>query len=152
MSSHTNRYLVAVALSCGAHILLYEVDLTEAEAKRLEGLLRGLAEFGHVASFAINRAGPRMNGSTVLDAFRARWDFVVDAVLAADQAHHNPLPAYLMPVWPFDHEREGRPASTARFLHLDLEVIATPTLDEEHGVSLPGRTGQWVLHARPILF
>lgn len=152
MSSLTNRYLVAVALSCGANILLYEVDLNDAETMRLEGLLRGLAEIGHVASFAIDRPRSRMNEATVLDAFRARWDSVVDAVLGAGQAHHNPLPAYLLPVWSFDHEWEGCPASTARFLHLDLEVIATPTADEELGVCLPGRAGHWVVHARPILF
>lgn len=152
MSSLTNRYLVAVALSFGANILLYEVDHNEAEVKRLEGLLRGLAALGHVASFAIDRPRSPMNGAIVVDALRARWDFVVDAVLAAGQAHHDPLPAYLMPVWPFDHEREGQPASTARFLHLDLEVIATPTADEELGICLPGRTGRWLVHARPLLF
>ena len=152
MSSLTNLYLVAVALRCGANILLYEVDLTEAEVKRLEGLLGGFAKLGHVASFTIDQPRSRLNEATVLDAFRARWDFVVDAVLAEGQSHRNPIPAYLMPVWPFDHEREGRPASTARFLDLDLEVIATPTADEERGVLLPGRTGQWVVHARPLLF
>lgn len=152
MSSLTNRYIIAVAPSCGANILLYEVELAVAQVKRFERLLWGLTELGHVASFTIDQPRSRLSETNVLDAFRARWDFVVDAVLAVDQAHHNPLPAYLMPVWPFDHEREGRPASTARFLHLDLEVIATPTGDEERGVSLPGRAGQWVLHARPILF
>jgi hypothetical protein len=152
MSSFTSRYLIAVALSYGANIVLFEAELAEADAKRIKHLLSGLADLGHVASFTIDRPHAPMDEAAILDAFRHRWDFVVDAVLATDQTHRHPLPAYLMPVWPFDHEWEGRPASTARFLHLDLEVIANPTADEEIGVSLPGRTGCWVVHARPILF
>lgn len=152
MSSITNRYLIAVALSAGADIALYEAHLTSTEASRLEGLLRGLAQLGHVACFAVVRPHSTMNEAAILDALRRRWDFVVDAVLAAGSALHDPLAAYLMPVWPFDHERDGLPASTARFLHLDLEVIATPSGDEECGVSLLGRTGSWILHAHTILF
>jgi hypothetical protein len=55
-----------------------------------------------------------------------------------------------MPVWAFDHERDGRPASTARFCGLDLELTASPSSDEETGVPLPGRTGLWVVEARPV--
>ena len=152
MSTLTNRYLVAAALSCGANILLYEADLTDAEAKRLGHLLRGLAKLGHVASFVIDRAGSPRGAHALLDELRGRWDFVIDAVLASDDAHHEPLPAYLIPVWSFDDQRAGRPASTARFLHLDLEITATATADEELGVTLPGHAGLWLVHARPMLF
>lgn len=151
MSTLANRYLIAVALSAGANIALYEAHLTSTEASRLEGLLRGLAQLGHVASFSIARPHSTMNEAAILDALRRRWDFVVDAVLAAGSRPHDSLAAYLMPVWPFDHERGGWPASTARFLHLDLQVCAKPTADEELGVCLPGWSGHWLVHASPIL-
>ena len=152
MSSLFNRYMIAVALSSGANIALYEAELTEREVDRLEGLLSGLAQLGHVAAFAVDRAYAPLGGAAVVDALRQRWDFAVDAVLAGGQTPRAPLAAYLMPVWPFDHERGGWPASTARFLHLDLEVIATPSADEELGVCLPRRSGHWLVHARPIMF
>lgn len=148
----THRYLIAVAVSFGANIVLHEAELTQADAEQLEGLLKGLAALGHVASFAVERPRSVLDEAALLAALRKRWSFVVDAILTAKQARHDPPPAYLIPVWPFDHEREGQPASTARFLHFDLEVIAIQTADEERGVRLPGRSGHWLIRARPLLF
>lgn len=152
MSPGSDRYLIAAAVSYGANLVLYEAELTPAQSSRLRHLLQGLADLGHLAAFAMQERGPVMDETALHASLRGRWDFVVDAVLAPEQARHDPPPAYLIPVWPFDHEREGKPASTARFLHLNLEVIATRTHDEEQGVLLPGRVGHWLVQARPILF
>lgn len=152
MPSLTDRYLIAIAASCGADIVLHEAELTQADVSRLDGLLKGLADLGHVASFTVERCRSVLDNAGLLSVLRQRWSFVVDALLRGDQTRHEPPPAYLVPVWPFDHEREGRPASTGRFLHLDLEVIASRTVEEERGVRLPGRTGYWLVRARPLLF
>jgi hypothetical protein len=147
----TDRYHVAVAASYGADILTYQADLTRSDAERLEGLLRGLADLGHVVSYTMAPATAAIMGAAAFDALRRRWGFVVDAVLPSQQAEQNLRPAYLMPVWPFDHERGGRPAAVARFLHLNLQLTASLTSDEEQGVMLPGRSGFWVVKAKPLL-
>jgi len=150
--ARTTRYFVAVAQSYGADVTTYEAHLCTGDVRDIEQLLTGLVALGHVAAFSISPAGSAFDKPALIQALRERWSFVVDSLIAESQSRSEATPVFLMPVWAFDHEQSGLPASSARFLHLDLEVIATPTADEERGVSLPGYTGAWVVHARPVLF
>lgn len=153
MPTLTSRHLVAVAFARGGDVVAHEAGLCAADAERLKHLVAGLAALGHVASYSISSAGTTASGADLVDVLRRRLgSLAVDAVLAAGPALPEPSPGFLAPVWPFDHELGGMPASTARFCGLDLELIATPSPDEELGARLPGREGRWLVHARPLLF
>ena len=147
----SDRFLVAVACSYGAQLLVSETELTGTQARELDILLRGLASLGWVACYSIQQAGPPPGRDGMIEVLREHIGaIVVDAAVAARPSTAEPRPAFLMPVWSFDHEVAGMPASTARFLSLDLEVLATPSGDEETGIGLPGREGLWLVHARPF--
>lgn len=133
-----------------AQVIIIKASLTAFQVTGLTQLLRGLSGLGHVAAFAITQASGARSHDQLLDQLRDVFGgFVVDAVLAAP-AGCEPPPAYLVPVWPFDHSVSGLPASTARFQALELEVRATPCADDERGATLRGWPGTWLLEAHPL--
>lgn len=153
MTKQLDRYLVSVAHSLGGDIAAFTADLSVGQVDRLNSLLVGLCTLGHVAAFSIVMADTTRVVADVVQGFRDRFgSIVIDALLTAEPAQAVANHAFLLPVWPFDHELNGLPASTARFLSLDLELIANPSSDEEEGTPLPGRPGLWMIYARPILF
>lgn len=130
---------------------LHLTDATAAERDQLVRLLEHLRSLGRVACYSIKPAPPVITSAGVIEALCARVGRrVVEALDAVAEATIEPEPAYVLPVFPFDHEIDGMPASTARFGCLDLEVIATPSSDEETGVELRGRDGLWLVLARPL--
>lgn len=129
---------------------MWLANLTALQVEHVERVLESLRQLGHVATFA---AGPLRGLGWVdpIERLRSRCgSLVVDACLKASAGRDPAPPAYLMPVWPFDHEIDGSPASTAQFIGLDLTVTTSPSPDEEVGVTLPGRAGLWLIHARPM--
>ena len=141
---------VAFCLSRGATLHVHDASLTTTEAGEIGGVLAWLARQGHVACFTIQPPAPAGEGREgVLAALRrALGDLTVDADLAAEPPPPEPEPAFLVPVWAFDHEVGGQPATTANFLGLDLELVASPSPDEEVGFALPVRLGLWLVRAR----
>ncbi len=146
-----HRHYVALSLCQGATVTAHEVDLSPAEADELAGLFAWLVRQGQVACAAVQPASAMLGLQEMLEALRQTLGgLVVDANLAAGSPPQEPAPAFLLPVWPFDHDLGGQPASTGVFLGLDLELVASPSPDEEVGFPLPGRAGLWVVHARPL--
>ncbi len=129
---------------------MWLANLTALQVEQVERMLESLRQLGHVATYA---AGPLRELGWVDPIERLRFrcgSLAVDACLNASADRDQAPPGYLMPVWPFDHEIDGSPASTAQFIGLDLTVTASPSFDEEIGVALPGRAGLWLIHARPM--
>lgn len=153
MTTTATRWVVAVAHACGGDIATFLTTATRTEIGKLERTLQGLADLGYVAAYAVEAVGSTESLAHLFEALSNRVGrIVLEAVMGALPSGGTVPHAYLVPVWPFDHHLNGHPASTARLLGLDLEVLATPSPDEEQGVSLPGRHRLWIVHARPILF
>ncbi len=143
--------LIAVAFAHTATVQAWRLNMSREEGERIEHTLCNLLGLGHVAGFSIRR----ISGDTMEDfvhQLRLRVGSVVlDACHEALEASIGPPPAFLMPVWGFDHAIGGLPAATGRLLGLDLRLIATPSPDEELGAHLPGgREGLWLIHAGPM--
>ena len=142
-------HLVAVCFSDGADVAVWRVEMDDEQRRRLTAVLTTLITIGHVAAFAIDEER-HCSWLQLVDGIAGRvGEFVIDACTASSPPE-MPMPAFVMPIWPFDHEIGEAPAATAQFLGLDLEVTAIPSSDEELGVSLPGRGGRWLIHARPM--
>lgn len=141
---------VAVAFSHSGEIVSWRTLLTIAQANRLDHALSHLLNLGHVAGFGIQVA-QEMPWPQLLEQLRSRCgSMVVGACVDPPVEPRAIAPAFLMPVWAFDHETNGAPSATGQLLGLDLELIATPSRDEEMGAHLPGRNGLWLIHARPL--
>lgn len=141
---------VTVAFATGARVVGRDVVARGADLAGLERLLSNLAELGHVAAFEIAASQPAEPFAAFVDRLQAKLGVAVVNVALATPAPRGPAPAYLVPVWPFDHERDGNPASSGRMLGLDLAFGAVPSSDEERGVVLTGRPGRWLIHAQPL--
>lgn len=141
---------VAIALAHSGELISFRVSASRAQQARLQQALSHLLNLGHVAAFSI-RPAEDAAWHTLLEQLCARCgSFVVGACIDPPAPPIAITPSFLMPVWAFDHEVGGLPASTGQLLGLDLELIATPSGDEEHGAHLPGRNGRWLIHARPL--
>lgn len=147
----TRKYLVTFAASLGAEVTCKVVDLVAKEADELRDLFAWLRHLGCVAAFSIRPAEGSI-GSPVLHFLlrEAFGDLLIDAGMGPGPIRERPEPAFLIPVWPFDHELDGMPASVGNFLGLDLEILAMPAESEEDGCFLPGLPGTWMVSARPI--
>ncbi|MES3098937.1 hypothetical protein [Sphingomonas faeni] len=149
MSEPRSDLIVAVAFAHTAEVLAWSAAFTEEERELLDRTLRNLLDRGHVAGFSV-KAGVGVGGS-VISGLRSRiGSSTVDMCSAAPASCGHVSPAFLMPVWPFDHMLRGAWTATAQLLGLDLELIATPSPDEELGAHLPGRDGLWLIHAGPM--
>lgn len=141
---------VAAAFSIGGDVAVWRAWLTEVQAGHLDRALSALADLGHVAAFTI-APEREVDWAKMIGDIRSRCGaLAVDACLMASEHQRQAQPAFLMPVWPFDHELDGSPASTAQFLGLDLELIAARSPSEEVGACIPGRDGRWLVYARPM--
>jgi len=150
MNTRKTRRKVLIA-TAHAELLAWTASLDKTEWERTDAVLAGLAQLGHVVRFSIGPTSGSIGHAELLSKLKRQFgDFVVDALCRAPPPRGDPAPAYLMPVWGFDHEVDSLPASTARFLGMDLEVCAKPTEDEELGVTLPNTAGSWLIGARPI--
>lgn len=142
--------VVAVVLAHTAEVQTWHLTISKEEREDIKRTLRNLLDLGHVAGFSVD---PSRDASVqdFVDDLRSRiGSLSVDACREAQEAPMDVPPASLMLVWGFDHAIEGAPASTGRLLGLELELIATPSADEELGAHLPGRVGRWLIHARPL--
>ena len=143
MSGPALSLLITAAFSYGGEIASWRAFLTGEQLELLERVLANLRDLGQVAAFAVE-PDRYISSSEVIDELRSRCGpLAVEACLSAPVQREKVRPAFLMPVWAFDHELDGAPASTVQFLGLDLELIATPSPDEEIGAHLPGRAGRW---------
>jgi hypothetical protein len=143
--------VVSIAFTNGADLLALIALLTPSEVNQLDGVLQTLVSFGVVAAFSVATSKPARPMLDTIDTLRARCGpLTVDAALRAGKPRFEPAATYLLPAWPFDHDRGGWPASTAKFLSLDLELLAFPSPDEEVGITIPGRAGQWLVRARAL--
>lgn len=150
MTEVSSDLTVALAFANGADLVTWRVSLDHGQRLKLECMLGALRDLGHLAAFRICAAEPA-DWPGFIKALRQRvGDLVLDVLSDGDPSRSGPPPAFLMPVWPFDHEVEGRLASTGRLLGLDLQLTATPTLDQEFGAHLPGCDGLWLIHAQPL--
>lgn len=150
MGRPPSTYLIAVAFSRGGDVINWSVSLKIDQVEQLKGALNALRDLGHVAAFAI-RHSQSTSWMEVQNDLRSRCGGIaLDACMLGQARSDQPQPTFLMPVWAFDHELDGAPASTGQFLGLDLELIATPSSDDELGAHLPGRAGRWFIHARPL--
>jgi hypothetical protein len=141
---------IAVAFTRSAKVVTWRAPLSNEQVQLLERCLANLLDLGHVAAFDIG-ADHQAGWTELIKELRSRCgELAVEACLSATVCREQVRPAFLMPVWAFDHEIDGAPASTAQFLGLDLEMIATPSPYEELGVHLPGHAGRWQIHARPM--
>lgn len=144
------RRLVTVAYS-DAHVTAYPVDADAAGRGRLEHLLSELRGLGRVAAYGFQLSLPWLTVESATDAIAGVVGrMTVEAAAASPPRTPEPRPAWLMPVWPFDHLRNGMPATTADFLGATLELSAAPCRDEEGGVQLPAHRGRWYISARTI--
>lgn len=142
--------VVSVALSRSAEILTFLMHVRREEREEIDQILHNLADLGHVATFNITDSVLRTR-SELQQALRSRFgDVVVTACSKPGAWRAEVRPAFLMPVWAFDHVLDGQLASTGRFLGLDLELVALSTSSEEAGVTLPGQEGRWLIYARPL--
>jgi hypothetical protein len=142
-------FTVAI-VTAHAKTIVFRVNLSAPEQAAAEHVLRGLFQLGHLVSFSVAAEARSMGWAGLQAWLRNRFDaHVVDAVTGASLVD-EPQPAYLLPVWSFDHVIAGNPASTARFLSADLEVCATPCQDSERGAQLRGWSGSWDIWARPL--
>jgi hypothetical protein len=142
-------HLVAVCYSRGADVTIWRVQLDDRQRGQLAGVLSSLLELGHLAMFRIVKDQTYGWDRLIVDLGSRVGAHTVEACLASP-AFGSPAPAFVIPVWPFDHEIDGAPASTGQFLGLDLQVIATPSPDQELGAHLPGHNGLWLIQARPM--
>jgi hypothetical protein len=150
MSEAGLEIIVAVAFAHTAEVLAWKAAVTGEERELIRCTLRNLFDLGHVASFSV-RSGGSVAADNIVDELRSRiGGLTVDACSVAPVSRHHILPAFLMPVWPFDHKVEGALVATGRLLGLDLDLVATSSPDEETGAHLPGRAGRWLIHARPM--
>ena len=142
-------HVVAVCYTRGAEVTVWPVQLDDRQRGLLAGVLSSLLELGHLAMFRIVKDQTCDWERLIVDLGSRVGGYTIEACLASP-AFSSTAPAFVIPVWPFDHEVEGAPASTGQFLGLDLEVIATASPDQEVGARLPGRDGLWLIHARPM--
>lgn len=150
MIARSSSYLVTASFAGSGDVTAWHVTMAMDQVERLTRTLGHMAQLGAIASFAIVPDAPS-SPADVLDQLRRRCGaLLVDACLNSVVPSRWLQPAFLMPVWPFDHEIDGRPASTGQLLGLDLELIATPCPDEERGAILPGRDGRWLIEAHPM--
>ncbi len=142
--------VIAIAFAHSAEVQAWRLTITRKEREHINCTLLNLRNLGHVASFSIQDIG----GGTVQDFAAELRSLIgslpVDVSCDARKVTVSPAPAFLMPVWRFDHAVRGLPASTGCLLGLDLELIATPSFDEEFGAHLPGHSGRWLIRARPM--
>ncbi len=142
--------IVAVAFAHTAEVKAWPVLVIREERELIGRTLDNLLELGHIAAFSIEPM-VQLQYVELIERLRSCCGLaVVDACIAAPRYESATAPAFLMPVWAFDHQADGREATTARLLGLDLELVAAPSLDEELGAHLPGRNGRWLIHARPL--
>lgn len=146
-----HRHLVALAFAREANLLSANVDLDDDDVTQLRSLCMWLAHQGELAGFEI------LPNTQALDlaAFRARiaeqvGELLVEACTALRQPREVTPPSSLMLVWSFDHQIDGKPASTGRLFGLDLELIADPSPSDDEGASIPGLPGRWLIHARAL--
>ena len=112
-------YSVAVGWAQGGNIQAWTAFMTSEELNRVHAMLQWLCKLGHLASFS---CGPA-NSHDILADVRARLgDLITDAVWGCPAGEPEPAPSYLVPVWAFDTEEEGYPASTCRFLGVDAQL------------------------------
>ncbi len=150
MKEH-QRLMIVVAAAHTATIHAWQLQATREEREAIEGVLSNLIWLGHLAAFRVHPGGDAATPQTLIEELRLLFGAsTVDACFATPPNRIAPSPAFLMPVWAFDHAADGAPASTGRLLGADLELIATPSHDEEQGAHLPGRIGRWLIHARPM--
>ncbi len=150
MTASSTPYLITVAFAGGGDVTAWRVAMVMDQVDQLTRTLGHMAELGTIASFAMVPDDPS-SPVVVLDQLRQRCgSMLVDACLDASVPTRWVQPAFLMPVWAFNHEIDGRPASTGQLLGLDLELIATPSPDEERGMILQGRDGRWLIEARTM--
>ena len=150
MTASRQATIVAVAFAWTAEVQAWEVAMTREEGEDVERTLRNLFDLGHVVGFSVRPMKEASFESLIADLGARLGALTVGACLGPGVPPLNLEPSFLMPVWAFDHVVGCAPASTARFLGLDLELIATLSPDEELGAYLPGRTGRWLIHARPL--
>ncbi len=150
MNASSMSYLIVAAFGGSGDVTAWHVTMAMDQVERLTQTLGHMADLGTVASFAIVPDAP-LSPVGLLDQLRRRCGgLLVDACLDPVVPPRWLQPAFLMPVWPFDHEIDGRPASTGQLLGLDLELIATRSPDEERGAILPGRIGRWLIEAHTM--
>lgn len=150
MSKPLSQIIVAVAFACSGEVLAWTAVACGEERELIRCTLSNLLDLGHVASFSI-RSGVSATVNDIVDELRSRIGCqTVDACSASPVPCNDAPPAFLVSVWPFDHLVGDAPAATARLLGLDLELIATPSSDDELGAHLPGRDGLWLVHASPM--
>jgi hypothetical protein len=141
---------VAVAFSHTGEVISWRLPLSRPVAERLQNALVHLLNLGHVANFSIQNAADSTWSELLEDLGGRCGSGVLSACIDPPVRPSLTAPAFLMPVWAFDHEVHGSPAATAQLLGIYLELIATRSADEEHGAYLPGRNGLWLIHARPM--
>ncbi|GAA3716044.1 hypothetical protein GCM10022268_25750 [Sphingomonas cynarae] len=142
---------VAMASAHTAEVQAWRLAATREQRELIEATLHNLFDLGHVVAFSVCPDGGTIDTLALVDEFRLRFGgAAVDSCLATSGHQVGPSPSFLMPVWAFDHAVGGAPAATGRLLGLELELIARPGADEETGAHLPGRTGRWLIHARPM--
>ncbi len=150
MNAPSTSYLVTAALAGSGEVTAWRVTMVMDQVERLTQTLGHMADLGTIASFAIVPDAP-LSPVGLLDQLRRRCGSqLVDACLDSVVPPRWLQPAFLMPVWPFDHEIDCRPASTGQLLGLDLELVAIPSPDEERGATLPGRIGRWLIEAHTM--
>ncbi len=141
---------VTVAFAHTGEVCAWQTFLTKERGEAIDRTLYNLLDVGHVAAFSIEPTLKIIRWSELMAHLRSRCGVETFQACVAAPPCRSEAPAFLMQVWPFDHEIAGAPASTGRLLGLDLELIATPSPDEERGVYLPTRDGLWLIHARPL--
>lgn len=146
MSGSTSRIIVVAYAH--AQLTAYLVRGSTGEWARLQALLEHLRALGRVAWYTSQLPPAWSVMDRTVDAIAgAVGRFTVDAALASPPTTPGPAPAWLLPLWAFDHQIAGRPASTADFVGLPLKVVATPADDDEDGAYLPGWPGRWWITA-----
>lgn len=150
MNAPSTPYLVTAAFARNGEVMAWRVMMAMDQVERLRRTLGHMAQLGALASFAIVPNAPS-SPADVLDQLRDRCgSLLVDACRDAMVPPRWSQPAFLMAVWAFDHEIDGRPASTGQLLGVDLELVAIPSPDEDSGAILPGRDGRWLIEAHTM--
>ncbi len=151
MTVPRTHVVVSAAFAHTADVQAWQVAVTREERERIERTMRNLFELGHLAAFSVQPRESGIHPQALIAEFRTRFGAVaVDSCLAESAFPISPSPSFLMPIWAFDHVVDGAPAATGRLLGSEMELIATPCPDEEQGAHLPGRSGRWLIHARPL--
>ena len=145
------HYLVAVTFASPAKTRCWLVTLSELHRAELERALGWFAKLGHSATYSVAIAEKVSGWGELRLLLREEAGSIVwDAVEGCPLTQPEELPFMLVPVWPFDDERDGFPVSSARFQGVDIEVSAVPSFDEEQGFSIPGRPGLWLPFIMPF--